>query len=225
MAIKELYIDSVQFSYDKFNQIITGVYLKCHTGDIIALFGRNGSGKSTLLKIIFGSLRAESSHILVNGIKTQKAYLTGKVGYLPQDSFLPSHERVLKLVDLLIGDQRLKNNFLSDARIGHLKDKKVHQLSGGERRYLEIWLLICQPTDFLLLDEPFTGIEPMYITFISELIQRFSDKKGFIISDHHYHELLNISTQIVLLQNGSCLQIKDKKELEFFYLPYGTFDS
>ncbi|WP_343538554.1 ATP-binding cassette domain-containing protein [Sphingobacterium thalpophilum] len=224
MNTKELYVDSVQFSYDNSRQHITGAYLKCFTGDIVALFGRNGSGKSTLLKIIFGSLKAKNSYILLNGKKVGKTYLTRKVGYLPQDSFLPTQERVSKLVDLLIGDTHHKSLLWNDARIKALQDKKVHQLSGGERRYLEIWLLMCQPTDFVLLDEPFTGIEPIYITMIIDLIRRFSDKKGFIITDHNYHDLLPIASQVVLLQNGSCQRIENKRDLEFFYLPDGTFD-
>lgn len=83
---------------------------------------------------------------------------------------------------------------------------------------------MCQPTDFVLLDEPFTGIEPIYITMIIDLIRRFSDKKGFIITDHNYHDLLHIASQVVLLQNGSCQRIENKRDLEFFYLPDETFD-
>ncbi|WP_343319992.1 ABC transporter ATP-binding protein [Sphingobacterium multivorum] len=224
MDVKELYVDSVQFSYHKNQQNINGAYLKCHTGDIIALLGRNGSGKSTFLKIIFGSLEAKFSYILINGKRTKKAYLTGKIGYLPQSSFLPTEEKVKNLIGLLVDNKEIKKELMADKRIQSLEDKKVYQLSGGELRYLEVWLLISQPTDFLLLDEPFTGIEPIYMVFITELIERFKKTKGFIISDHNYSHLLNIATQIILLQNGCCQQIHDKKDLEFFYVPYGTFD-
>lgn len=225
MGLKELYVDSVQFSYKNSQHIITGAYLKCTTGDVIALFGRNGSGKSTLMQLIFGSLKANNSHILINGKKTKKAYLTKKIGYLPQHSFLPTHEKVLNLIELLIHNKHLRSRLINDSRIQTLLDKKIHQLSGGELKYLEVWLLMCQPTDFLLLDEPFTGIEPIYITFILELIDCFRDRKGFIVSDHNYGYLLDIASQVLLLQNGSCQKIEKKKDLEFFYLPYGTFDS
>lgn len=223
MELKELYVDSVQFSYKNSEPLITGAYLKCNTGDVIALFGRNGSGKSTLMQLIFGSLEASNSFILINGKKTKKAYLSGKIGYLPQCSFLPTHEKVLDLVRLLVHDKDLRLRLVNDPRIQTLLDRKVYQLSGGESRYLEVWLLMCKPTDFLLLDEPFTGIEPIYITFILELIDCFREKKGFIVSDHNYRYLLDIASQVLLLQNGSCQQIDRKEDLEFFYLPYGTF--
>lgn len=225
MGHKELYIDSVQFGYNNSRHLITGAYLKCNTGDVIALFGRNGSGKSTLMKLIFGSLKANNSYILINGKKTKTAYLSGKIGYLPQHSLLPTHEKVSNLIRLLIHDEHLKSKLVNDTRIKTLLDRKVYQLSGGELRYLEVWLLMCQPTDFLLLDEPFTGIEPIYVALILELIDCFRDTKGFIVSDHNYRYLLDIASQVLLLQNGSCQQIDKKEDLEFFYLPEGTFDS
>ncbi|RZF62593.1 ATP-binding cassette domain-containing protein [Sphingobacterium corticibacterium] len=222
--VKELYIDSVEFSYVNNRPILTGAYLKCRTGDIIGLLGRNGCGKSTLMRIIFGTLKAQHSYILLNGKKIEKPYLTSKIGYLPQHSFLPTHERVSYLIWLLVKSATLRQRLLDDNRIQTLKDKKVYQLSGGELRYLEICLLIYQPTDFLLLDEPFTGLEPVYVQYITDLIIHFKDEKGFVISDHNYRNVLDIATQTILLQNGGCRQIQDKKELEFFYVPDGTFD-
>lgn len=118
----------------------------------------------------------------------------------------------------------LRERLLVDNRIQTLKDKKIYQLSGGELRYLEICLLIYQPTDFLLLDEPFTGLEPVYVQKITDLILHFKDRKGFVISDHNYRNVLDIATRTILLQNGGCRQIKDQKELESFYVPDGTFD-
>lgn len=220
----ELYIDSVQFNYAPSQQLLTGAYLKCRIGDIIGLLGRNGSGKSTLMKIIFGSLKAHHSYLMINGKKTNKAYLTNKVGYLPQDSFLPTHEKVNYLISLLVEDQQIRNKLIEDARIKTLRDKKVYQLSGGELRYVEICILMHQPTDFILLDEPFTGLEPIYIEYITELLLRYKNTKGIVISDHNYRNVLDIATQIFLLQNGGCRTINDRKELEFFYLPEGTFD-
>lgn len=124
----------------------------------------------------------------------------------------------------MVGEQQSAAILLNDSRIRDLKDKKVYQLSAGELRYLEICLLIGQPTDFILLDEPFSGLEPLYAEAIAELIVRSKDEKGFIISDHQYNYVLDIATHLVLLQNGGCRQMKDKKELEFFYLPEGTFE-
>lgn len=221
-GVNELYVDSVQFSYPGTSPIITGGYIKCRLGDVIGLLGRNGCGKSTFLKIIFGSLTAQNSYITINGKRTRKAYLSNKIGYLPQDSFLPTYEKVFTVICLLV-DRGYRQEILDDDRIKNLLNRKIYQLSGGERRYLEVFLLICQPTDYLLLDEPFTGIDPIYINHILDLIRRFKIKKGFVVSDHNYRYVLSITDQIFLLENGGCKQIRDKKELEFFYVPEGTF--
>lgn len=221
----ELYIDSVQFNYSSHQQLLTGAYLKCRIGDIVGLLGRNGSGKSTFMKIIFGSLKAHHSYLMINGKRTNKAYLTKKISYLPQDSFLPTHEKVKTIIRLLVDDQQIRSKLLEDIRIKSLTDRKIHQLSGGELRYLEVCLLMHQPTDFILLDEPFTGLEPMHIEHIVSLILHFKQTKGIVISDHNYRNVLDIATQILLLQNGACRQITNEKELEFYYVPEGTFDT
>ncbi|MFD2970083.1 ATP-binding cassette domain-containing protein [Sphingobacterium bambusae] len=223
-VINEFYADSVEFRYVGTRPIITGAYIKCRTGDIVGLLGRNGAGKSTLLKILFGSIKAQHSHILINGKRSTKPYLSGKVGYLPQDSFLPSNEKVFKLIKLLVLNEAEQHALSNDSGITPLISKRVYQLSGGERRYLEICLLLYQPTDFLLLDEPFTGLEPLAIQRISDLIAKFADTKGFIISDHNYRDVLAIATETLLLQNGSCRRIAAPKELEFFYLPESPDD-
>jgi len=223
--VKELYIDSVTFRYANSREaILSGVYLHCSPGDIIALLGRNGCGKSTLMKIIFGTLRAQHSYIRLNGKRITKAYLSCKVGYLPQHSFLPDDESVERLVRLLIDEPKVVDELLSHDRVQKMKKQKIYQLSGGERRYLELRILMSQPTDFLLLDEPFSGLEPIYKTLISELIMQHSAQKGFVISDHSYHDVLEIASHILLLQNGACRPIVDRKELEYFYVPEGTFD-
>lgn len=74
--VKELYADSVQFSYTPAQQLLTGAYLKCRVGDVVGLLGRNGCGKSTLMKILFGALKARHSHLLINGQRMAKPYLT-----------------------------------------------------------------------------------------------------------------------------------------------------
>src|SRR5690606_33194455 len=134
------------------------------------------------MQLIFGSLEASNSFILINGKKTKKAYLSGKIGYLPQCSFLPTHEKVLDLVRLLVHDKDLRLRLVNDPRIQTLLDRKVYQLSGRESRYLVVWLLMCQPNVFLLFHELITDIVPIYVTFILDLSDYFTEKTGFIVS-------------------------------------------
>lgn len=219
-----LHADSIQFTYPNRPPLLTGAHLCCTIGQIIGLLGRNGSGKSTLLKIVYGEIKAHHSHIKINGRLVNKAYLTNQVRYLPQHAFLPSHERVNRMIKLLTPSTDFREAILTDIRIQSFQNERIFQLSGGELRYLELCLLLYQPGDFVLLDEPFTGLEPLYIQHISELISSFQDRKGFVITDHNYRQVLDLCTDILLLQHGTCKTILDKRSLEFHYLPEGTFD-
>lgn len=224
LSDKELYADSIQFSYENSKTLLTGAYLRCRIRDRIALLGRNGCGKSTLLKILFGSIRAQHAYIRLNGQRITKAFVSKDVCYLPQDSFLPTAIRVDQAVKLMIEDSKIREKITGDALLKPVAKELIANLAGGELRYLEIMLLVHQPATFMLLDEPFSGISPVVKENIAALIVSLSPQKGFIISDHDYQNVLEVSNQIVLLQNGGCRVLKDRRELEMFYVPEGTFD-
>lgn len=220
----ELEADSVIISLGE-RQLLTDVYLKCETGDVVGILGRNGSGKSTLLKVIFGT-----THTYNRNIRIDKKVYSGPAGkgdalaYLPQHSFLPKDISIKKIADIFIDDARVRRTILGDRRIQQHVRKTVAELSGGERRYLEILLLVSLPVKFVLLDEPFSGIEPLYKRRIVALIRAYRKTKGFIITDHDYRNIIEASNRIVLLVNGSCKNIKALTELEsWHYVPEGTF--
>lgn len=136
-----LEIDSVQKSFDNKN-ILSDVYLKCETNDIIGLLGRNGSGKSTLLKIIFGITSADFKFIRIDGsVKTKTKDLFNEISYLPQDNCIPSVFTVKKAIELSISKDRIPE-FYSDEMMRKMLDKKISHLSGGELRYLEIKIIL-----------------------------------------------------------------------------------
>ncbi len=152
-----LEIDSVIKSFGELN-VLTDVYLKCETGDIIGMLGRNGSGKSTLLKILFGSIGSGNKFIRINGKVYDRPFKTsGLVGYLPQHNFLLPHLSLYKTAALYLDTSQIETFFIDDV-IGHLKNNKVGTLSGGELRYLEIKLILNASYKFILLDEPFNGL-------------------------------------------------------------------
>ncbi len=221
--LKELYIDSVAFCYDARKPLLTGGFLHCKVGEIVALIGRNGCGKSTLMKILFGALKAKHSYIRLNGKRIEKPFLSKEVCYLPQDRFLPTAMRVREAVRLMIPEEEKRVRVLHHAIIERVKDNLVADLSGGECRFLEIVLLLHQPATFILLDEPFSGLSPIIKDEVAAQISSFRVHKGIVVSDHDYHSTLSLCTKMVLLQNGTCRTINDKKELEMFYVPEGTF--
>lgn len=207
-----LYIDSVTKSFD-LNCVLSDIYLTCETGEIIGLLGRNGSGKSTLLKIIFGMLQAETKFIKIDNKRINKlSDGKGMIQYLPQHPFLPAHCKVEKLIHLFCNEEQA--TLLSQhPLIKQFTMQKVRELSGGEQRLLEVLLLIHSDSFFTLIDEPFNGVAPMYKDEIKTCIKQASEHKGFIITDHDYRNVLDVSTRFVLLHDGATKHIKTQEEL------------
>ena len=212
MAKHFIEIDSVQ-KYFNTKPVLTDVYLKCETGEIIGLLGRNGSGKSTLLKIVFGILSADNKFIRVDGkviFNTNDSL--NEISYLSQENFIPSSFSVKRAIQLSIDKEKI-GNFYQDDFINSLKNKKINHLSGGELRYLEIKLILSNSSKFVLLDEPYNGLSPIMIEKINQLITENSSKKGIIITDHNYENIIKISSRLILMKDGKTIQIKDKMEL------------
>jgi ABC-type multidrug transport system ATPase subunit len=207
-----LEIDSIQKYFDQ-KVVLSDVYLKCKTGEIIGLLGRNGSGKSTLLKIIFGILSADNKFVRVDGkvlFKTND--LLNEISYLPQEDFIPNSFSVKRAIQLSIDKDKIAD-FYQDDFINSLKDKKINHLSGGELRYLEIKLILSNSSKFVLLDEPYNGLSPIMIDKINQLIVENSNKKGIIITDHNYENVIKISSKLILMKEGKAFHLKDKNEL------------
>lgn len=223
--IKQLYVDSVEHAYDTFVPVLTGVFIQCDIGEIVALLGRNGCGKSTLMQIIFGTITPKNGLIRINEKRYKKGYLSKNICYLPQQKFIPNYLTVNNVIHLMVKEKNKQDQLHQDEIITKIATQKIAELSAGEQRYLELMLLLQQDADFYLLDEPFSGVAPYMKEKIQLLIKKHSVNKGFIISDHHYNSVLDIATRIVLLQNGGCRKIESKKDLELFYVPEGTFDT
>lgn len=216
-----LEIDSVQKSFDNKN-ILSDVYLKCETNDVIGLLGRNGSGKSTLLKIIFGIESANFKFVRIDGcVKTKTKYLFAEISYLPQDNFIPNAFSVKKAIQLSVYKEKFLE-FNADEIIDTMLDKKVAHLSGGELRYLEIKIILYNSSKFVLLDEPYNGLSPLMVEKVNELIAENSKTKGIIISDHNYENVIKVSNKLILIKEGKAHHLLSKQELiEKGYLKEG----
>lgn len=199
---------------------ISDIYLRCETGDIIGIFGRNGAGKSLLMKILFGTEHANYKFIRINNkvIKTpyQKENL---IAYLPQESFLPGNIRVEKILKLYLPKIH-REIWNRDGILNKVLLQKTHELSAGERRYLECMLLLKSDSKFVLLDEPLSFLSPIIKEKIMSVISEASQNKGIIVTDHDYHHLKTIVNKTYLMDKGSLQQINNEAELVFWnYLP------
>ena len=223
--MSKLHIDSLTKSYDN-KVILSDIFLSCEKGEITGLIGRNGSGKSTLLKIVFGTVKAESKFVRV-GEKIIKNISDGRnlINYLPQDNFLPNNVKIKTLITLFLPKEN-RNTLFNNEHIKPLLSKQNQDLSGGEKRIVEILLVIHSNAEFILLDEPFNGVSPIVRDYIKEYIKKMKSSKGYIITDHDYENVINLADSIFYLQNGYLKEIKDKSELvELGYLTKTTYNT
>lgn len=212
MVKNVLEVDSIQKQFQGKN-IISDLYLKCETTDIIGILGRNGSGKSTFLKILFGSVAADFKFVRIDGSsKSKTADLLNEISYLPQDSFIPNLFSVEKAIRLSITKDKLQG-FYEDEMIQTIRNKKIKHLSSGQLRYLEIKLILNKETKFVLLDEPYNGLSPIMIEKVNALIIENSNSKGIIITDHNYENVIKVSNKLALMKEGKMYHLKDKSEL------------
>ena len=198
-----LEIDSVIKNFGT-RQLLSDVYLRINTGDVIGLFGRNGTGKSVLMQIIFGTMKADRKFIRLDGCKILPAPYrhSGTIAFLPQ-----------QLVRYYLDTDVVSDFYKDDEVAQSCMDRRVSQLSGGERRYLEAKLLLLGDTKFVLLDEPFDYLSFHLADKLIELIKKHSVNKGIVISDHNYGKVLEVVNRLTLIREGVLLELTDKRGL------------
>ncbi len=212
----KLEISSVRLLYDD-RLIISDVYLKIETGNIVGLLGRNGEGKSSLMRVVFGVIDSDKS-ILIDNVSIYEAYKYPKLlRYLPQHNFIPKHLR-LKRIFKDFGVEY--DDFVS--KFPDFKDRqnsKIGELSGGMRRLTELYVIIKSQTKFVMLDEPFTHISPIQSETIKTIIEEEASIKGFLITDHMYRNVLKVCDRVYLILHGKTRLINDVEDLvEFEYI-------
>src|SRR5690606_8986873 len=175
-----LEFDSVDLSFDG-RRILSSVYMQCQQGEVVGLLGRNGSGKSCLMKVIFGILDAEHKSVRVNGISLHGNYGRKRlIAFLPQDKLIPSYVSLRTAFRLFKID--IEEVISVAPEVEDFFNFKSYELSGGSLRLIETLLILFSPAPFCILDEPFTGLMPVQIEKLKNIIGRARVKKGIIIS-------------------------------------------
>jgi lipopolysaccharide export system ATP-binding protein len=211
MSPLTLKADSIELEFSG-RKILSDIYLSCTQGEIVGLLGRNGSGKSSLLKIIFGLLKPSYKYLSINDTYIDIGYKQSRMAYLPQQNYLPAGIKIHQLAKMVIDDY-FWDDFVNHPAYKKHSDKTIAQLSGGEQRMLETLMVIYNKADFILLDEPFTHISPVQTEELKPLIKVCAKKKGVIITDHQYYNVLDISDRIILLTDGCTKHINNVDDL------------
>ncbi len=198
--------------------VVKGITLSVKRGEIVALMGPNGAGKTTSFYMIMGLIEADRGTISLDGhdITNLPMYQRARlgVGYLPQEESifrgLTVEENIRAVVELTEKDRSKRTDnvdaLLDELNIGHIRKSPALALSGGERRRVEIARALASRPSFILLDEPFTGIDPIAINDISDLI-RYLKKRGIgiLITDHRVRETLDIVDRASIMFQGDVL--------------------
>jgi lipopolysaccharide export system ATP-binding protein len=199
--------------------VVNQVNLEVHEGQIVGLLGPNGAGKSTTFFSVVGIIRPDSGAVLLNGedLIQVPMYMRARKGitYLPQEPSvfrkLTVEENILAILetmDISRDERQLRlQELLADLNISHLAKHKADRLSGGERRRVEISRALVTHPKFILLDEPFAGIDPIAVLEIQGLIQSLRAKGiGVLISDHNVRETLRVCDWAYIMHEGRILE-------------------
>ncbi|GAB3286539.1 LPS export ABC transporter ATP-binding protein [Parahaliea aestuarii] len=197
-------------------QVVQDVSLRLESGQIVGLLGPNGAGKTTCFYMIVGIVRADHGSIVMNGedVTAQPMHERARrgIGYLPQEASifrrLTVGNNILSILETrpdLNRSQRQErcDALLEEFHVSHLRDSLGQSLSGGERRRVEIARALATEPDFILLDEPFAGVDPISVNDIKQIIRQLRDRGiGVLITDHNVRDTLDICENAFIVGEG-----------------------
>ena len=221
----ELFTQEIVKKYGK-RTVVKGVNIKVKQGEIVGLLGPNGAGKTTSFYMIVGLIKPNSGRVLLDDLDITNLPMYKRaqkgIGYLPQES---SVFRKLSIEDNIKADLEMTEfskqeqkdrleNVLNEFGLQKIRKSLGIQLSGGERRRTEIARALAIDPKFILLDEPFAGVDPIAVEDIQKIVSKLKEKNiGILITDHNVHETLTITDRAYLLYEGRILESGTAEEL------------
>lgn len=213
--MQKLSTDEIGKSY-KGRQVVRGVSVEVNRGEVVGLLGPNGAGKTTSFYIIVGLIAPDSGNVLADGqdITRVPMYLRARqygVSYLPQEPSvfrkLTVEENILAVLEVQSLSQEVRRarteKLIEQLNLGHVRRTLGYALSGGERRRVEIARCLAIQPSFILLDEPFSGIDPIAVLDLQEIISGLKDSGiGVLITDHNVRETLSVTDRAYIINEG-----------------------
>ena len=217
--------ENISKKYGK-RTVVKDVSIEVKQGEIVGLLGPNGAGKTTSFYMIVGLIKPNAGRVFLNEmeITSEPMYKRAQlgIGYLAQEASVfrsmtveDNISAVLEFTKLSVAEQDQKlDSLLDEFGLQHIRKNKGIQLSGGERRRTEIARALAMNPNFILLDEPFAGVDPIAVEDIQAIVSKLKEKNiGILITDHNVHETLKITDRAYLLFEGSVLKTGTAEEL------------
>jgi lipopolysaccharide export system ATP-binding protein len=203
----------------KFREVVKGISLEISSGEVVGLLGPNGAGKTTAFYMIVGLVASDRGKILLDGQDLTALPMHRRaglgLGYLPQEASifrkLTVEQNILAILENRddldrAGREKELDELLDELHVGHVRTSLGISLSGGERRRVEIARALAANPRFVLLDEPFAGVDPISVLDIQRIIRHLSDREiGVLITDHNVRETLGICSRAYILSDGSLI--------------------
>ena len=221
----ELYTKDIVKKYGK-RTVVKGVNIKVKQGEIVGLLGPNGAGKTTSFYMIVGLIKPNSGKVLLDDLEITKLPMYKRaqkgIGYLPQESSvfrkLSIEDNIKAVLEMTSFSKKMQKerleNVISEFGLQKIRKSLGIQLSGGERRRTEIARALAIDPKFILLDEPFAGVDPIAVEDIQRIVARLKEKNiGILITDHNVHETLSITDRAYLLYEGRILESGTAEDL------------
>ncbi|MDY4789093.1 MAG: LPS export ABC transporter ATP-binding protein [Bacteroidales bacterium] len=221
----KLYTEDVIKKYGK-RTVVKGVSIEVNQGEIVGLLGPNGAGKTTTFYMMVGLIKPFRGKVYLDemDITDMPMYKRAQrgVGYLAQEASvfrsMSVEDNIMSVLEFrdLLSKERVKImvDLLNEFGLMHIRKSKGNQLSGGERRRTEIARALAADPKFILLDEPFAGVDPIAVQDIQNIVAKLKNRNiGVLITDHNVHETLTITDRAYLLFEGSVLKSGTPKEL------------
>jgi lipopolysaccharide export system ATP-binding protein len=220
-----LYTDKITKKY-KSRIVANQVCIEVRQGEIVGLLGPNGAGKTTSFYMIVGMIKPNSGRIFIDDtdITRLPMYQRARLGiaYLPQEASVfrklsveDNIKAILEMTSLSKNEQKRKlEELLTEFNLHHVRKNLGDQLSGGERRRTEIARALSTEPKFILLDEPFAGVDPIAVEDIQSVVKKLKEKNiGVLITDHNVHETLSITDRAYLLYSGQVIKSGTAEDL------------
>lgn len=220
-----LSVERVKKSYKR-RLVVRGVSLALRRGESVGLLGPNGAGKTTVFYMITGLVPADEGRVFIDGMDVTKLPMYRRarlgIGYLPQEASifrgLTVEQNIMAVLELVEPNKRKRNeqldSLLEEFNISRLRKSPSIALSGGERRRCEIARALASRPSFMLLDEPFAGIDPIAVGDIQELVRHLTNRGiGVLITDHNVRETLELIDRAYIIYDGSVLTQGDPQDI------------
>ena len=193
----ELVVDSVVVRFGE-KTVVRGGYITARTGTVTGLLGRNGAGKSCMFRALMGGLKVDYVQVHIDGAPIDLSKIGLKIKYLPQGRMIPDG---------------LTNFVMLFPKYSGKYHARLWEMSGGEARLAELYLVLMAEAPFCILDEPFSQIDPVHIEAVQRLIREKCREKGIIVTDHNYEAISTVADQLYVLSEGYTHPVETRDDL------------